>query len=136
MTRDAWTEHLRNVPLFDDFDNDDFRHLSRITTELQVKAGKTVMRKDTIGHELVIVLDGELEVTRDGEHVADITRGGFAGEMSLLTHMPRNATVTAKTDATLLVIDGRGFATLLHDVPELAVKMLPVVAKRVYHEGA
>jgi signal transduction histidine kinase len=77
------------------------------------------------------LLDGTLEVTRNGAHVADIGPGGFAGEMALLTDRHRNSRVVAKTDATLLHIDGRGFTHLLDDVPHLAVKLLPIVAARV-----
>ena len=41
--------------------------------------------------------EGEAEVTRDGEHVADLGPGDFFGEMGLLEKTLRNATVTAKT---------------------------------------
>ena len=76
---------------------------------------------------MVIVVNGTLEVTRGDEHIADIGPGGFAGEMALITRAHRNSTVTAKTDVTLLHIDGRDFATLLEDVPQVAVKMLPII---------
>jgi CRP-like cAMP-binding protein len=39
--------------------------------------------------------------------------------------------VTASTDVVVLHIDGRSFSTLLDDVPQIAVRMLPVVASRV-----
>ncbi len=80
---------------------------------------------------MFIVTVGELAVTRDGEHIADIGPGGVAGEMALLTHSHRHATVTTKTACSVLHIDGRAFSALLADVPELAVKMLPIVASRV-----
>ena len=39
--------------------------------------------------------------------------------------------LAAKTDIVVLHIDGREFSTLMTRVPELAAKMLPVVATRV-----
>jgi CRP-like cAMP-binding protein len=123
--------HLRAVPLFSDFTRDDFDHVLSIATELQVSAGQVLMEEGALGHEMVIVLEGSLEVLRDGVHVADVAVGGFAGEMALLRHRRRNSTVVAKEDSTVLQIDGRGLDELLHAVPLLAVKMLPVVANRV-----
>jgi CRP-like cAMP-binding protein len=124
-------DHLKDIPLFNGFTNRDLEHVDRISTELEVPAGQVLMEEGTIGHEMVVVLDGTLEVTRGGRHVADIGRGGFAGELALLCHRPRNSRVVAKTDATVLHLDGRGFSLLLEEVPQLAVKMLPIVAARV-----
>jgi len=124
-------DHLLQIPLFAEFSRKDLEHIHRISTELEVPAGQVLMHEGTTGHEMVVVLDGTLEVTHQGEHIADIGRGGFAGEMALLCHRPRNSTVTATTDATLLHIDGRGFTALLEEVPQLAVRMLSIVAARV-----
>ena len=80
---------------------------------------------------MIIVIDGNLEVTRDGQHVANIGPGGFAGEMSLLTHSTHNANVAATADSRVLHIEGGAFEVLLKRVPLIAVKMLPIVASRV-----
>ena len=44
---------------------------------------------------LYFVLDGTARVTRNGEHVVDLTAGQFVAEMSLLTGRPANADVFA-----------------------------------------
>ena len=93
---------------------------------------RTVLIKEGSSvQELIIVVDGNLEVTRDGQHVANIGPGGFAGELSLLTHSTRNATVAATVDSRVLHIEGGAFEVLLKRVPAIAVKMLPIVAARV-----
>lgn len=124
-------DHLLQIPLFASFNAKELEQIHHVSTEIDVPAGRVIMEEGTSGHEMVVVLEGTLEVTRNGQHVADIGRGGFAGELSLLCHRPRNSRVTAKTDVQLLHIDGRGFTALLEDVPQLAVKMLPIVAARV-----
>ena len=90
-----------------------------------------LVRQGDPAHEMFIVTVGELEVTRDGVHIAVIGPGSFAGEMAVLARTQRNSTVTAKTDVEVLHIDGRSLQALFADVPEIAVKMLPVVAGRV-----
>ena len=89
------------------------------------------MTEGSASREMVIVVEGTLEVTEKGEHIATIGAGGFAGEMGLLAHTPRAASVTAITDVRLLHIDGRSFELVLEEAPTIAVKMLPIVASRV-----
>ena len=124
-------DHLLQIPLFANFNAKELEQIHHASTEIDIPAGRVIMEEGTSGHEMVVVLEGTLEITRNGHHVADIGRGGFAGELSLLCHRPRNSRVIAKTDVQLLHIDGRSFTSLLEDVPQLAVKMLPVVAARV-----
>lgn len=131
MAKDQYHEYLRQVPLFADLDPGELDRVTRAATDLELGAGSVLMREGSTANEMVVVVAGTLEVTRDGEHVADIGPGGFAGEMALLTHSHRNSTVTTKTDCSVLHIDGRAFATLLDEVPTIAVKMLPIVAGRV-----
>lgn len=131
MAKNQYHEYLRKVPLFADLDRSELDHVSQSATDLDLDPGDVLMREGSMANEMVIVVEGTLEVTRDGEHVADIGPGGFAGEMALLTHSRRNSTVTTKTRCSVLHIDGRAFSALLEDVPEIAVKMLPIIAGRV-----
>ena len=122
---------LRNVPLFSDMSDHDLGHIHQIATSLGVREGQVLMEEGSASHEMVVVLSGTLEVTRHGEHIADIGPGGFAGEVGLLCHKLRKSRVVVKQAGEVLHLDGRGFTGLLDDVPMLAVKMLPIVASRV-----
>ena len=108
----AYHNHLVSVPLFADLDESELDSVAAITTELNFSAGTALMNEGAGAHEMVVVVDGTLEVTRAGEHVADIGPGGFAGEMAVLTHARRDATVTAKSDIKALHLDGRALARL------------------------
>lgn len=131
MAKHAYHDHLKQVPLFADLDNDELDEVAQCATQLDYKAGKVLMSEGGSAHEMFVVVEGELEVTRGGEHVADLGPGSFAGEMALLTHTHRNSTVTTKTAASVLHLDGRGFSAVLRDVPSIAAKMLPIIASRV-----
>jgi CRP-like cAMP-binding protein len=124
-------EHLRKVPLFASLDAEELDAVGLTATELDLKSGYVLMKEGARAHEMFVLISGTVEVTQDGEHIADVESGGFVGEMALLSHSSRNSTVTAKTDITALHIDGREFGTLLGRVPSIAAKMLPVVAGRV-----
>jgi CRP/FNR family transcriptional regulator, cyclic AMP receptor protein len=131
MARNQYYEHLRSVPMFAELGPRELDVIGQAATELHLEAGNMIVKEGNTAHEMFVVMDGVLEVTRGGEHVADIGPGGFAGEMALLTHAKRHADVVAKTDVIVLHIDGRSFAGVLEQVPQIAVKMLPIVASRV-----
>ena len=130
MAKHRYHDDLRKVPLFADLSEDELDAVGRTATELPFEAGTVLMKEGEVAHEMVIVLEGTLEVTRGGQHIADIGPGGFAGEMALLTRATRNSTVAASTPVVVIHLDGRSFSGLLHDVPRIAVGMLPVVAGR------
>ncbi len=131
MAKHAYHDHLKQVPLFADLDEDELDEVAQCATQLDYKAGKLLMTEGGTAHEMFVVVEGTVEVTRDGEHIADLGPGSFAGEMALLTHTHRNSTVTTKTAASVLHLDGRGFAAVIRDVPSIAAKMLPIIASRV-----
>lgn len=129
--KNRYHEHLKSIPLFAGLDRHELDVIASAAVEFRLPAGRVLMSQGAVAHEMFVVMDGTLEVIRDGEHVADIGAGGFAGEMALLTHAHRHASVVAKTDVTVLDIDGRSFSVVLEEAPQIAVKMLPIVAGRV-----
>jgi CRP/FNR family cyclic AMP-dependent transcriptional regulator len=131
MSKNAYREHMQNVPLLSGLDTRELDEVIDISTDISVPAARVLIKEGSSVQELIIVVDGNLEVTRDGQHVANIGPGGFAGEMALLTHSTHNATVAATVDSRVLHIEGGAFEVLLKRVPAIAVKMLPIVASRV-----
>ena len=131
MARNTYHEYLRAVPLFSGVDDHDLDVIGSAVTELNVKEGEVLMRAGSSAREMVIVLDGQLCVKLGDTQIATIDSGGFAGEMGLLTDRPRNATVAALTDTRILHIDSRSFDNVLNEAPQIAFKMLPIVAQRV-----
>lgn len=131
MAKHAYHDHLTSVPLFSDLNEDELDEVAQAATQLEFPAGKVLMRQGQTAHEMFVVISGTLEVTRDGEHIADIGPGGVAGEIALLTHEHRNSTVATKTESSVLHIDGRRFKTVIEDIPQIAAKLLPVIAARM-----
>ncbi len=131
MKANPYHEYLRQVPMFEQLSADELDVVAQAVTDLNIDAGNVLMREGSMANEMLIVTNGTVEVTREGEHIADVGPGGFVGEMALLAHRDRQSTVTTKTPIEALHIDGQRFRTLLEDAPMIAVKMLPVVAGRM-----
>ncbi len=136
MARDSFHQVLQSVPMLSGLSRPELDAVGAATTQLDLEQGKVLMSEGEIGRDMFLVLDGTLEVRRNGGYVADIGQGGFVGEFAILADTPRNATVTAKTDVRVLHLDRRAFAGVLEQVPQIAVKMLPVVARRSVENSA
>ena len=127
----AYLDHLRNVPLFSSLNNKELQTIAKATDELTVPAGHVLTDQGQMGREAFVLVDGSATVRRNGKKVATLGAGSVVGELSLLDHGPRTATVTTDTEATVLVIDQRHFLGVLDSVPAVAHKLLANLAAKV-----
>ena len=68
----------------------------------------------------------------DGERVLRIAgRGDLVGEMALIQHVPRAATVRTTTACTVLEMDEKDFETMLSRSPRMAVNIIRVTLDRM-----
>jgi CRP/FNR family transcriptional regulator, cyclic AMP receptor protein len=132
MDRHGWIdERLSEVPLFAALDKKHLRQISSLATPIDVAEGKALTREGNLGHEFIIVLEGEAEVRVGDDVVATRGPGDYFGEIALVANRPRTATVTAKTPMKVEVIGRREFQTMLHDNPTIAAEILGVVGDRL-----
>ena len=124
------------VPLFRAASQQELAAIARVSNEVKAEAGRVLCYQGDVGHEFFLILDGEAAVRRNGEKVATLGPGTFFGELALLTRHPRNATVTAASDMTLLVLNRREFAGLIDSLPALAHKLLAGLAERLSEANA
>jgi CRP/FNR family transcriptional regulator, cyclic AMP receptor protein len=111
--------------------NKDLEKIAKASDEVAMSAGTMIIDQGQTGREAFIIMTGEATVRRNGKKVATVGAGAVLGELSLLDHGPRTATVTCDTDCTMLVIDQRHFLGVLDEVPALSHKMLAYLAARI-----
>jgi CRP/FNR family transcriptional regulator, cyclic AMP receptor protein len=129
--RDAFIDHLQQVPLFAACSRKDLQLVARRAEDVKVPAGKALISEGETGHEFFVILDGTARVTRQGRKVATLGAGDAFGELALLERAPRNSTIVAETDMELVVLGQREFAGLIDEVPGFARKLLAGMAKRL-----
>ncbi len=102
---------------------------------LDVKAGELIFSEGDLGTEMYIVHEGQVEIlSRVGDEdrlLAVLEKGDFFGEMALLEDRPRAGSVRALTDVRLLQINGATFDQMLRDNPEIAVRMMRKLSRRL-----
>jgi CRP-like cAMP-binding protein len=122
---------LRSIAIFANCSDAQINEIDHVADEVHVEAGRTIIQQGDLGQEFVLLVDGEAEVVKDGVTVATLGPGGYFGEVALLESVTRTASVVAKTDVSLQVIDRRGFNTLLDDLPALNRAILHGLASRL-----
>lgn len=122
---------IRNLPLFAGCTPDELDEIDRLADQVNVAAGRTVITQGDLGQEFALIVEGEAEIVKDGVAVATVGPGSYFGEVALLDSINRTASVVARTDLVLEVLDRRGFNTLLDDLPKLSRSLLTGLAHRL-----
>ena len=131
MARDEKLDLLHGIPLFSRLDRHHLERLGMLTEEVDVPAGKVLIRQGDSGDDLMVIASGQVGVERDGARINQLGPGDFFGEIALIERGPRTATVTAEAPTTVLVVNHRDFHALMEEFPDVASQVLLTLAHRV-----
>jgi CRP/FNR family cyclic AMP-dependent transcriptional regulator len=130
-SKDKKAELLGQVGLFSACNKKELLRIAALADQTTFAKGSTMMQEGDSGSEVFVIASGNADASIRGKKVATLGPGTIVGELALLDHGPRTATVVATTDLEALVLDPSSFRTLLHDVPTVAVKVATAIAQRL-----
>ena len=131
--RGARVERLRSVPLFSGVSDAGLQRVLDAATEWEVPAGHVLIQADQPGAGLFIVEEGTVVVERPAGPI-ELGAGEFLGELALLFDGAVHSTrVHAKTPVRFLALARDDVAALLESEPRVALAMLRVLARRLWH---
>ena len=130
-TRHQTVAALAGVPLFSGFGKRHLQRLAKDTDELLFDTGESVVSEGMPGEALFVVLAGHGKVVRRGRRVGEVVPGDFFGELSAIDGGVRTATVVADTPIRVLRLFRRTLLALLADEPQLSLKLLDGMVRRV-----
>ena len=121
-------------PLGQTISHDELRRLDQIGTIVRVPEGKQIIADHAVGRECFVVLDGEFAIEST---IAQGTLGAgeVAGELALMTGRPRNASVSASSDAAVYAFNRREFAALFDAAPQLRTRIVAGAIDRLRPRG-
>ena len=131
MPADAKLDMLRSQPLFARLDRRGLERLGQLGDEIDVPAGRVLMRQGDIGSEMFFIIAGHVRIERDGRPIAEHGPNSWIGEMALLSEGPRTATATTTEPTRLLVLGHREFHALMNDLPSVRLCILQALAERI-----
>jgi len=131
FAHDTKIDALKQAPLFTGLSNDELAELASMADELEVDAGTVLTKEGEIGHEFFAIVDGDVDFIRGGKRIEMPQPGRFFGEIALVEHVPRMATVVARTPLRFFVLNERDFKKLMDDNPKIERKIMQALARRL-----
>ena len=124
---------LYTSPLFAGLSEDEFGIVTALLKRLRVPKGRAVFREGDSGGDMFILVSGSLRAfvsQSDGTHrwMFNIYPGDFFGEMSIIVREPRSATITAREETELAVLQGLDFFHIVFGHPLIGIKLLKAIS--------
>jgi|1185.fasta_scaffold25419_2 CRP/FNR family cyclic AMP-dependent transcriptional regulator len=122
---------LRSIPLFAGLSKGECRMIGRMADEVDVRDGERLMGEGKLAYEFFAIERGTCEVTIHGDRVAELGPGDFLGEIGAVSHARRNATVTATSPMTVIVMTARDLRFIEHEMPAVHDRLQAAIEERV-----
>jgi CRP/FNR family transcriptional regulator, cyclic AMP receptor protein len=124
-------DDLRRATFFDGFSDEDLARVAELAQPVVAEEGALLIDQGRVGLECFVILRGHAGVYVGGEHVATLGPGSMVGEMALVEHRPRNASVVAESGLRLVSFDTRAFKQLLEEMPVVHDRVMALLLARV-----
>jgi CRP/FNR family cyclic AMP-dependent transcriptional regulator len=129
-------DSLRQVPLFSRVGEGDLENIAALLIERRYPKNSIIVEEGLTGDYMYIIRTGRVKVTKasdDGrEKIMDfLEAGAFFGEMALLDHAPRSASVRTLEPSVLAALSRRDFMSLLRQSPDLALSLIQELTRRL-----
>jgi CRP-like cAMP-binding protein len=104
---------LRQIPLFQGLDDKLLARVDTLMVETSLRPGHELTTQGAASDQAFVIVEGSAEVRVNGEVVGEALPGELVGELGVLDHTVRTATVTATTPMRVLVMNPREIYSLL-----------------------
>jgi CRP-like cAMP-binding protein len=122
---------LAGLALFADLSRPQLEAAAHTFEEEQFVAGQRIMRQGFAGSNFYVILEGQAEVRIDGVARAQLSKGDFFGEISVLLGEPPIADVVAVTPLRCAVLPASELEPFLITYPRVMYRMLQAEARRL-----
>lgn len=131
---------LKACSIFRDFDDRELAALLELAEPTTYPVGAAIVRQGEVGSAMFLIADGCADVSMEAEGCDDVRlstlgAGDFFGELALVDHEPRSATVTVKIECTALKVSIGLLRMFAAESPGAAFKLtmalLEVVGRRL-----
>jgi CRP-like cAMP-binding protein len=127
---DLDASQLKRIPLFSDASDEELKQVAAFAQSKEVPEGEVIVEEGGFSRELLAIEDGTAEVTRDGEHLADLGPGDVFGEAGMLDDEMRSATVTSTSRMRLISLGHFEVQRLKKDAPGVYRSIEELVEER------
>ena len=121
---------LAKLDLFSGLSESELHRIAARMTEEEFPEGSYLIEQDDLSYRFFVVLEGTVEVRRQGVVMAELGRGAFFGEEGILTFQRRNADVVAVSDVRAAVAVGWDVREFMDEFPTVRAQIVQKSAAR------
>ena len=122
---------IKNAKLFKGLPDSEIRSIERTMKTVKHAAGHEIILRGDSGVGFMVITEGTVTVKTVQGKSRKLGPGDSFGEMALLDHEGRSATITADTDVTLAAVPEWNFKAFLQAHPEVTYRLLQLLSRRV-----
>ncbi|WP_043644339.1 Crp/Fnr family transcriptional regulator [Nocardioides alkalitolerans] len=119
------------MSVFDALTPDEIARVRKAGTELPLPAGWSPISEKTGADKAYVILEGEVSVRRGGKEIATLGAGDIMGEMAIVNHTLRTATIVALTRLQVVHLTPEAIESLSRSVPAFGEAVRAAAAARV-----
>jgi len=122
---------VKQAKLFEGLPASELRSIEKQMKTVSHPAGHDIVVRGDNGVGFMVILDGSVSVSTVQGKTRKLGPGDSFGEMALLDHEGRSATIQADTDVSLATIPEWNFKPFLKEHPEVTYRLLQLLSQRV-----
>lgn len=129
-----YAEHFKRLSHFDGLSDEQVQKIVDNTTHVTLPKDWVLFGENTPADKAYLILEGEVAVKRQGEEVARLGPGDTIGEVALVKHKLRTATVISVTPLELLHFTSEAVSKLSGEIPQFAAALEATADERLSHD--
>ena len=119
MSKNAESERLKELDAFANLSDRDLKKVADAGRFLHLPKDWSLMSESTPADKAYVLLSGEVSVRKHGQEVATVGAGGVIGEIGILEHRLRTASVVSLTELEVVHYTKEDLARLVEEIPDL-----------------
>lgn len=124
-------EWLANVSFFEGLDRRELSRVAALADRVEAEPGAELTDQGRYGDVCYVIVQGVANVYMNGEYITSLGAGSMVGEMALLEHRPRVASVVAESPMVLAAFGTKEFQRLLEELPKTKERVYTVLGERL-----
>lgn len=129
-----YAEQFKQLSHFDGLSDDQVHKIVDNSTHVTLPKDWALIGEQQPADKAYLILDGEVSVRRGGNEVARLGPGDTIGEVAIVKHSLRTATVISVTPLELLHFTAEAVEKLTGEIPQFAAALKETADERIEHD--
>lgn len=129
-------ERLEKLNRLESLSNADLRKVVALGRHVHLPANWALIKEMTPADKAFLIVDGEVSVRRHGQEIARLGPGDVIGEMAIVQHKLRNASVVSLTPLEVIHFTDEAINQLVEEVPAFAEAIRATAQDRLASDTA